>query len=162
MTSLFRRVTKYPRGDVDPPENRLTEIFGAVLDQVHGLGADLVRDWAGDDAIGDQRLWVRTQRTTSGGRFVDLELAFGAPTAPDLRVWIEVKYGADLHAHQLQNHAADLASLAQRRELLILLGSRHAMPSAIDRRASAIEWQAVGRFIQRRLKVSDTPKTRSA
>lgn len=145
MTSIFRSVTKYPQGDVDPAENRLTEVFGAVLDRVEGLGAALVQDWGGQEAIGE-RLWVRTQRATAGGRFVDLELAFGAPVVPDLRVWIEIKHGADLHENQLENYLVDLGSEAQDGAMLVLLAPRGAMP-AVNRPAMAIEWQAVGRFI---------------
>jgi len=33
LISLFRRVTKYTRGEIDPRENRLTECLAAVLER---------------------------------------------------------------------------------------------------------------------------------
>lgn len=127
---------------MDPGENRLTASFAAVLERVDSLAATLVADWIGEQP--SEPVWVRTQRATVGGRFVDLELCFGSPVAPELRVWVEVKHGADLHELQLENYAEDLALETQGRSQLVLLAPRDAMP-AVSPGAIAVEWQQLGR-----------------
>ena len=49
--SFFSRVTKYATdGGSDPRENRLTEAFAALLEQVPGLTLELVRGWLDQQA----------------------------------------------------------------------------------------------------------------
>lgn len=147
MTSLFRRVTKYARSDLDPRENRLTEAFAAVLERSDGLGAALVREWVGREVGESSRLWVRTQRATVGRRLVDLELAFGNATAPDLRVWVEIKHGADTHENQLESYVEDMKVETQGAGDVVLLAPRDSMPAAPDG-VPRLEWQGVGRFMR--------------
>lgn len=80
LTPLFRRLSRYPRGETNPRENRLTEAFAVVLDRVPGLAAALVEEWTGLSVAGQPL--VTTQRPTHSGYFVDLELRFG-----DARAW---------------------------------------------------------------------------
>lgn len=75
----------------DPAEDRLTEIFAAVLDRAPGLAKALVRDWIGED--NDVKPRVRTQRPTRGGGRVDLEFEFRDPDSVKV-VWVEVKRDA--------------------------------------------------------------------
>lgn len=66
---------------------------------------------------------VRTQRFTSGGWFVDLELRFGeqsAADADDVVVWVQAKHGARLHDRQLQNYLDDHAALGVRGAVVVL------------------------------------------
>jgi len=75
-SSLFRRLSRYPRGEANPRENRLTEAFAVVLERVPGVAAELVKEWTGLPV--EQRLpTVISQRPTPQGYFVDLELSFG-------------------------------------------------------------------------------------
>lgn len=71
-----------------------------------------------------ERLTVRSQRTTLSGGFLDLELCFGPPTAPDLLIWIEVKHGAGLHGEQLEIYANDIENELAGEKHLILLAPR--------------------------------------
>lgn len=143
MPSLFRQIARYPSNPaMDPGENRLTASFASVLERVSSLAATLVADWIGEQP--SEPVWVRTQRATVGGRFVDLELCFGSPVAPELRVWVEVKHGAELGELQLENYAQDLALETQVRSQLVLLAPRDAMP-AVSAGAIAVEWQQLAR-----------------
>lgn len=117
---------------LDPGENRLTESFAAVLERVPGLAAAFVSSFDIAPADAAWPLRVTTQRPTVGGKFVDLELEFGEPSAPELRVWVEVKHGADLHANQLENYLADLRAELHRETRLLVLAPRESMPSTPD------------------------------
>lgn len=146
MPSLFRRIGRYPASpDIDPRENRLTEAFAAVLERVDGLAAFLVGEWTGHAVEGP--VWIRTQRTTVNGNFVDLELAFGSPLEPHQRVWVEVKHGTGLHEDQLESYAADMTLELQTRADLVLLAPRASMPDVGDG-ATPVEWQRVARAIE--------------
>jgi hypothetical protein len=147
VLSLFRRVTRYPRGDIDPGENRLTECFAAVLERSDGLAAALVNNWLEIDLPAEMPVWVRTQRATVGGRFVDLELAFGAAAAPELRVWVEIKHGADTHENQLANYLTDIPFETQDAARVVLLAPRGTMPEA-PAQVPRVEWQSVGRLVR--------------
>jgi hypothetical protein len=91
---------------------------------------------------------LRTQRSTVGGRFVDLEIAFGPPTHPELRVWVEIKHGADLHGEQLANYIRDAAHELHDEWRLVLLAPRQSFPEDSNG-AIPVEWQQLGRFLQR-------------
>ena len=153
MISVFRRVGRYaPSIALDPRENRLTESFAAVLERVDGLAAELVSRLCGLSAPSEQG-WVRTQRSTVGGNFVDLEIGFGPMAAPVLRIWVEIKHGADLHEFQLVNYRRDLSVEIQEDARLIVLAPRGAVDAA-DADAS-IAWQDVCAVMKRFARRSD-------
>jgi hypothetical protein len=125
---------------VDPRENRLTESFAAVLERVDGLAHYLVADWC-RVAVPSEEAWIRTQRVTVGGNLVDLEIGFGSDAAPGLRVWVEVKHGADLHELQLDNYRRDMTVEIHGEAQLVVLAPRGAVDgSEAD---VSVAWQDV-------------------
>jgi hypothetical protein len=92
-------------------------------------------------------VWVRTQRGTVGSRFVDLELAFGTAAAPELRVWIEIKHGADTHENQLENYLNDITTETQAVGRVVLPAPRGLKPDA-PTAVPQVERQRVGRFVR--------------
>lgn len=154
MASIFRRVTRYPVSvEIDPRENRLTETFASVLERVDGLAAALVGEWTGVMPV--EKAWIRTQRPTVSGKFVDLEVGFGSVLAPNRRIWIEVKHGATLHHQQLESYVSDLAVELQDQTELVLLAPRDSMPTTDQ--ARSIDWQRVSAFIRRWQRDVDDP-----
>ena len=99
MNGFYYRISHYARPALaEQQENRLTEIFAAVLERTDDLALTLARLWLSpgvSDGAGPQaaswsgalaalsdpglelRRPVRTQRFTRSGKFVDLELRFG-------------------------------------------------------------------------------------
>jgi hypothetical protein len=126
MTStLFGRIARHPRiPGRDSREDRLTEVFAAVLDHevCTGLAQYVVRGWLkgawqanklapeGSHVLaslshGEWSCMVRTQVHTSVGdhiRRLDLALRFSASDAEDIVIDVEIKHGTDPHTHQLQ------------------------------------------------------------
>ena len=150
MTSLFRRIARYePTRLLNPQENRLTEAFAFVLEGIQGLARELVEDWFGLQIDAELPLTTRTQRATASGKFVDLELAFGSAVLPDLRVWVEIKHGADTHENQLESYLEDSASELHLGTRLVLLAPRQTMPSAPNG-VRQVEWQTIGSELESR------------
>lgn len=128
--ALFGRIARHPlRVGLNEAENRLTEIFAAVL--VHrecdGLAVLQACDWlqqaveqdgmAGQEALrralellsadGAQLRRVNTQIFTAVAgrkRRPDLELVFETGGGRELRFWIEVKHGSRPHSRQLHDY----------------------------------------------------------
>jgi hypothetical protein len=147
MPSLFKRATRYePSVLANPRENRLTEVFAATLERTADLASLLVSNWLRVDGI-EAGVSVRTQRATGGG-YVDLELAFGAPTNPDLIVWVEVKHGAGESGSQLETYARDIERVPASERKLVLLAPRDSMPPVRDPTVIRIEWQQVASFLR--------------
>lgn len=148
MTSLFRRLSKYtPSPLLDPRENRLTEAFAAVLEEADRLPAAVAGAWLGitiDPALPVQ---VRTQRATVSQKYIDLELVFGDLAVPELRVWVEIKHGADLLANQVENYERDLLAEAHGRTEIVLLAPRDSMPQPTAETTS-VSWQDTARILQ--------------
>jgi hypothetical protein len=148
MRSVFHRFGRFPPSlEIDQRENRLTEAFASVLEHVDGLSGALVAEWTQAQPP-EGRARLRTQRPTVGGRFVDLEISFGPATRPELRVWVEIKYGADLHDEQLANYIRDLGQELQDKWCLVLLAPRQSFPEDSDG-TTPVQWQQLGRFLQR-------------
>ncbi len=120
--SFFSRVTKYSSG-----ENRLTEAFAALLNQVDGLALALAREWLDPDnydtardercaeATRDafvrlsgenttvSRISTQVPRYLTQRRRVDLEIDFECGGEPQ-KVRVEVKHGTDPHNLQVQDY----------------------------------------------------------
>lgn len=145
MSGFFGQVSRFAVPALaEQHENRLTTVFAAVLERAGGLALHLAREcWLASDAkdarVKSLTAWnaarvaldepdvvlrrVRTQRFTSGGWFVDLELRFGeqsAADADDVVVWVQAKHGARLHDRQLQNYLDDHAALGVRGAVVVL------------------------------------------
>lgn len=131
---------------MDPRENRLTEAFAAVLERDAVLARDVVAGWTAL-AVPDGNVSVRTQRLTASGGFIDLELGFGPPAAPDLRVWVEIKHGASLHENQLETYLNDLKIEHHSDARLVFLAPRGAA-DAVPEDVTAVEWQNVASFLR--------------
>lgn len=156
MPSLFRRITRYSATAVDPRENRLTEALAAVLERVEGLSGELFTAAGVPGIPPDAPTHVRTQRTTINGNFIDLEIAFGRATHPDLRLWIEIKHGADLHESQLENYARDARFELHAEHRLVLLAPRNSIPVA-DASVVVVEWQSIAVHLERSARVRSDP-----
>jgi hypothetical protein len=102
---------------------------------------------------------VRTQRATINGNFIDLEITFGRGDIPDLRVWVEIKHGADLHESQLENYVRDVGFEPQAEHRLVLLAPRDAMPTT-DVAVTFVEWQAIAVLLKRLGRARDDPVER--
>lgn len=148
MTGFFRRVSRYAQPALyQLRENRLTEVFAAVLEQAPRLSVALARDWlshstgsapgldagllaAARAAIHEDGLALRSVRTqcfTGRGKFVDLELRFARgnkPPSRDIIVWVEVKHGSDTHEFQLDNYLMDLRDAGVGDAAVVLLAPR--------------------------------------
>lgn len=141
--SLFSQLTSY-----EGPENRLTAAFASVLERAPGLAQSLAVEWTDTqpkdngervaEATADlhhkladvlELVSVRTQVRTVSDKWVDLELRLGPsdrPSTEDVRLWIEIKLGADPHDLQLQSYLDDLPpDLAG---AVILVAPRRAIP----------------------------------
>lgn len=119
MASLFTAATKRAPLDAerrDSAEDRLTEIFGAVLERAPAAACALVNRWVERSWVGDEhRLAVTPQRWTSSAkhRRVDLELRFEeSDSCSATVVWVEIKRNARLSDDlQLCDYARDLKRL---------------------------------------------------
>lgn len=125
--SLARRVVRYAPTLLDPRENRLTEVLAWTLAVVPEFASDLVVAMGGRPP--ESPAFVRTQRSTVGGRFVDLEISYGSLGAPELLIWIEIKHGASLHESQMESYETDMVFEPAAMKLLGLLAPRDAMPA---------------------------------
>jgi hypothetical protein len=164
---VFARATRFGGS-----ENRLTEVFAAVLERVPELAWNLARNWTDPttdeaapgeipapgtttvfSALRDRRwVFVRTQVRTDGNKQIDLALRFGAtrtPSAEDVVVWVELKHGANPHDQQLANYVRDLPRDVSA-GAVILLAPRTSLPyddSVVPEGVAQRSWQAAGRSI---------------
>lgn len=144
--SIFRRLSRYPRTQLDPRENRLTEAFAAVLERAPGLAAALTKAWIGI-SVGDRPPTVRTQRPTSRG-FVDMELRFGDPA--EVVIWVESKLGASAERDQLDRYNADIRAVGGGREsAVVLLAPATTIADAeLGEDQKTCSWQHVDRCVR--------------
>jgi hypothetical protein len=141
---FFSNITRYPRSpDHDPRENRLTECFATVLEEVDGLANRLLQAW-GIATEAERHLHVRTQPMTQSGYFIDLEIRNGSQAFPECLTWIEVKHGSGLGVSQLERYSSDLASLpSDRRELVLLAPARFKVQRALPEATRRETWETV-------------------
>jgi hypothetical protein len=76
------------------------------------------------------------------------------PTRSALRVWVEIKHGADLHGDQLANYVKDVSHELQDEWCLILLAPRQSFPEN-SAGAIPVEWQQLARSLQRHVRRPD-------
>ena len=166
--SIFRRVTKYREsGDSTPAENRLTEAFAVLLQEVDGLALRLAKKWleSDDDDSGgppwaaalaameavEGDLTVETQWPTTsdnGPGIVDLELRFNRLDRGESIVRVEIKHGADLAPGQLSRYQEDRVAavvlLAPVRDMSDRPSLSDEVPDDVPKRS----WQATAREIR--------------
>lgn len=82
----------------------MTEALAATLEAAPAAAAALVNSWFNIEVASDSELTVRTQRWTTQGDRVDLELLFGTPRRPMLRVWVEAKVDAVPDRSQIERY----------------------------------------------------------
>ena len=93
--TLFARLRRYrPRPGRALAEDRLTESLAATLEGAPDAARYLIREWFEGAERPSGPLRVRTQHWASPRERIDLELIFGPPGRPSLRVWLEAKVGA--------------------------------------------------------------------
>jgi hypothetical protein len=172
-SSLFGRIARHPRRtDRDEHEDRLTEIFAAVLDQLacSGLAQHIVGSWI-TEALGKSGLedalslramgvrlgtreWscdVRTQTSTvvdERRRRPDLELRFSSPGASPILVCIEVKHGTKPHTYQLLDYFADLKGRYAGAAQVFLVAPRASYPfdeNQVPPSVPEMTWQSTAR-----------------
>jgi len=179
--SLFTRLVRWRASEARTPgEDRLTEVFAAVLERVPGLALHLAGGWldptrvaAGEWATEASRpLWnalaelppdtqprVATQ-VPAAGRRVDLELRFAsASDSPlDLIVRIEVKHGTGPHSEQIPAYLDSMPPV--RASAVVLLAPRDILPvsdpSQVPATVPQRSWQATARAV-RAFTVVDDP-----
>jgi hypothetical protein len=170
--SLFSRLVRWRASDArTPAEDRLTEVFAAVLERVPGLALELARGWldpantaAGERASEASRpLWnalARVEPLTlprvltqvpAAGRRVDIELRFASVVEGplDLIVRVEVKHGTHPHSGQIPDY---LDSMPPAREsAVILLAPRDILPvvdlAEVPLTVPQRSWQATARAL---------------
>jgi hypothetical protein len=161
VTSLFRRATKYPAS-----ENRLTEVFAAVLERVPDLCFAILEFWDKELVSGLDRKKCRpridTQVLTVGGGTVDLEIKLssvaGLPEGPgddgtgvtphEVLCWVEAKKGkgAKLGLLQLERYRANIESRGAQKSCVRLLVPRDFQGQGREDRDT---WQELARFLAR-------------
>lgn len=147
MSSIFHQVTRYRTVErFNPSENRLTEIFAAVLERVPELAQRLATEWLGVEVSGVPT--IRTQVPTASGGFVDAELAFVRDDSRPTIIWIENKHGAGLHGAQLDTYHRDLNAMeSDERSQVILLAPSYAIPEGAPDEI-VHTWQSVARVVR--------------
>lgn len=109
---------------------------------------------------------VSTQVSTSNGRFVDMAVSLRAdahPTAvPNMLVWFEVKYGADMHGDQASAYLRAIRTLPAEHRVVLLLAPRGLeIKGALPAEIPIVHWQTVARTIKEmhdRLELSDVER----
>ena len=142
---------------MDQHEDRLTEVFAAVLSSDHseGLARHVALGWLAaalkntripinqpleqihDLLSDDGTAWAceaRTQieiKTSEGRRRPDLELIFttGDERRPNVTVWVEVKHGTKPHDHQLQAYLETIRRVRSRYSVLVLVAPHADLPT---------------------------------
>src|SRR4051794_15514715 len=103
--SLFGRLTRFaynPRRD--PREERLTEAFAEVLRSSRHAAVHLLRELELLDGDPGGGFDVVTQRFTTGGDRVDIEVRFGPASRPRQVTWLELKWDAEPDPDQLRRY----------------------------------------------------------
>jgi hypothetical protein len=104
-------------------------------------------------ALGPEaRTRIRTQLATPKGRFVDMEvwLRPGRPasTLEDIVIWVEAKYGADVHGDQLDVYLADIeAHPARHRIVLLLLPRGQTLKTKPPPAVHVVDWQTISHVV---------------
>jgi len=97
------------------------------------------------------RVDVRTQVATPRGRFVDLSirLRHGPPDgSEDILVWLEVKYGSDLHGEQLDVYLQEIdAQPAAHRIVLLVKPRGQEIKGVLPTRVRAVDFQVVSGIV---------------
>lgn len=107
--SLFRRLRRYSATPGrDPREDRLTEALCATLAAAPEAARDLVAAAFPDVDLPDAPLLVDTQERAGGLRRADLQILFGEPRCPSLRVWFEAKVSSPAYREQGEIYIAEL------------------------------------------------------
>ena len=132
---------------------RLFDTHGSDTEQWSEALARIEVELAAFERLSRPRVHLETQRVTSGGRFVDLELRFrpqpGEP-GDEFVFWIEIKHGAGVHDNQLPAYEHDIEFVPADHRRVLVLAPRLEMPDPADvQTMPVIEWQAVGRAIRR-------------
>lgn len=172
--SLFRRASRYRRASVDPGENRLTEVFAAVLESpnCYGLARHLLDGWlagsfvAAESTLGGllsstQTRW-ETELDTQWGFFdgenrrrPDLKLRFtqseGLHAGAICAAWVEVKLSTRPHSGQLAAYSERLRRERGENGRLVLLAPRAGYPfdrAQIPDEVVQVTWEQTGRLLQ--------------
>ena len=167
--SLLGRIARHPRRPGrDEHEDRLTEVFAAVLDHpdCSGLSQFMVAGWLQlelkkavavdrdrlerlrqDLTEGDWQCEVRTQVFTTveqQNRRPDLELRLTQRGRRDVLICVEVKHGTAPHTQQLQAYVDAQSQRASTDTVVLLLAPRDAYPFAeneIPDSVPQLRWQ---------------------
>ena len=98
------------------------------------------------------RVRIQTQVPTPKGRFIDMEVWL-RPERPALNhdevvVWVEAKYGADIHGDQLDVYLADIeAHPAPHRIVLLLLPRGQTLKNKPPPQTHIVDWQTVAQVV---------------
>jgi hypothetical protein len=108
------------------------------------------------------RATVSTQVGTPDGRFVDMAVSLrGADNligVPDVLVWFEVKYGADLHGDQADAYVQAITSFpAEHRVVLLLKPRGQELKGDLPPEVPVVAWQTMARTMREMLDLSDLP-----
>jgi hypothetical protein len=100
----------------------------------------------------DARLRIQTQVPTPKGRFVDMEVWLrperAASTLDEVVVWVEAKYGSDIHGDQLDAYLADInAHPAPHRIVLLLLPRGQTLKTKPPEQVHVVDWQTVSEVV---------------
>jgi hypothetical protein len=125
-----------------PSQPELQAQWKAEADRLH-TALDAARN------LNHPRARVRTQVTTTNGRFVDLEVWLRpqrpADTASDVLVWVESKHGSDIHGTQLEAYLGDIeAQPGVHKVVLLLVPRRQELATNPPWRVPRVDWETVG------------------
>jgi hypothetical protein len=105
------------------------------------------------EALGaEARVRIQTQLPTPKGRFVDMEVWLRpqrpASTLDDVAVWIEAKYGSDIHGDQLDVYLADIEAHPARHCIVLLLLPRgQTLKTKPPPAVLVVDWQTISRVV---------------
>lgn len=154
--SLFGELTNHGYNPArDPAEERLTEAFAATLRSGENAVRHLLRALGVTD-LPAADVEVTTQRYTSAGDRVDIEVRFGPVQRPALLVWLELKWDADPDDEQLRRYRAALDALGWEQTHLVFVGRSGVMPSKTSPGIHE-SWQHIALALLRWLQSTDNP-----
>lgn len=153
MTSLFRRLERYGFNAArDPAEARLTESFAATLGSAPAVTRFVVEELLAASAPPGGEISVTTQRRTSAGDYVDVELRFGEVVQPSLVVWLELKWNAPLGPNQMERYRYALDIIARwtgAQTRLALIAARAVdVPEDLPEGCVGLTWQDISRSMK--------------
>lgn len=114
--------------------------------------------------LGDHaRVRVQTQVPTPKGRFVDMEIWMRPekPASPldDVVIWVEVKYGSEIHGNQLDVYLTDVAAHPAHHQVVLLLGPRgQSFKTAPPRQVHVVDWQTISQLVSDSLSWATLPE----